>query len=69
MTGAAPGLHRALFSLKEITNNPRPRQNLVLEIDWTGANFCTKQRQTGAKLHTQNRLDRLTTDQLAQNNP
>ena len=32
------------------------------------ANFSTKQRQTGAKLNTQNRLDRPTTDQSAQNN-
>ena len=39
------------------------------KIDWTRANFSTKQCQTGAKLNTQNRLDRPTTDQLAQNNP
>ena len=64
-----PGLHRAFFSLKEIRNNPRRGQNLVLKIDWTGANFSTKQRQTGAKLNAQNKLDRPTADQLAQNNP
>ena len=44
-----------------------PGQNLVLRIDWTRANFSTK-HQTGAKLNTQNRLGRPTTDQLAQNN-
>ena len=64
-----PGQHRTFFSLKEIRNNPRSGQNLVLKIDWIGANFSIKQRKTGAKLRTQNRLDRPTADQLAQNNP
>ena len=67
-TGAAPGLHRAFFCLKEIRSNPRPGQNLVLKIDWTRAKFSTKQPKTGAKLNTQNRLDRPTEDQFAQNN-
>ena len=70
-----PGQHRAFFSLKEIRNNPGWGQNLVLKIDWTRAYFgpgqilAQKQRKTGAKLRTQNRLDRSTADQLAQNNP
>ena len=62
-TGAGPGLNGAFFSLKEIRNNPRPGQDLVLKIDWTGANFNTKQPKTGAKLNTKNRLDRPTAHQ------
>ena len=49
-TGAGPGLNGDLSPLKKIKNNPRPGQNLVLKIDWTGADFSTKQRRTGAKL-------------------
>ena len=43
-TGAGPGLNGALFTSHtlKIKNNPRPEQNLVLKIDWTGANFSTK---------------------------
>ena len=40
-----------------------------MAIFWTGANFSTKQPKTGTKLNTQNRLDRPTADQIAQNNP
>ena len=32
-------MHMAFFSLKEIRNNPRPGQKLVLKIDWTGVYF------------------------------
>ena len=63
------GAERGIFHLSKNKNNPRPGQNLVLKIDWIGAYFSTKQCQTGAKLNTQNRLDRRTADQLAQNNP
>ena len=55
-TGAGPGLNGA-FSPKKVKSNPRPGQNLVLKIDWTGANFSTKQPKTEAKLNAQNRLD------------
>ena len=37
-TGAGPGLNGAFSPPKKIKTNPRPGQNLVLKIDWTGAN-------------------------------
>ena len=31
-----------IFHLSKNKNNPRLGQNLVLKLDWTGANFSTK---------------------------
>ena len=38
-TGAGPVLNGAFFTFQKIKNNPRPGQNLVLKIDWSGAYF------------------------------
>ena len=55
--------------LKDIKITQDLGQNLVLNLDWIGANFSTRKTPNWGKLNTQNRLDRPTTDQLAQNNP
>ena len=42
-TGAGTGAVRGIFHVsKKKKNNPRPGQNSVLRIYWTGANFSTK---------------------------
>ena len=46
-TMAEPGLYGAFFTSQRHKNNPRPGQNLVLKMDWTQANFSTKQPKTG----------------------
>ena len=46
-TGAGPRLNRTFFTSQKINNNLRLWQNLVLKVDWTGANFSKNNPRPG----------------------
>ena len=50
-TGAGPGRNGAFVTSKKTA---RPGQNLVLNIDWTGAKFSSKYRLDRGKSLAQN---------------